>query len=138
MKYLKPFLLGLVITALFHLLQVMNCDDGASVSLRGNGGFDGVDMQKINEAGNAIEKAFASGDYKEVEKLLTESAKETYKDELPNLKSEDMKKFASDFKKREFVAAGSYLAEFGFPFQETTYIVQMMIQADGSYKLLRF
>jgi hypothetical protein len=138
MKYLKPFLLGLIITALFHLLQVMNCDDGASVSLRGNGGFDGVDMQKIIEGGNAVEEAFASGDYKEVEKILTDEAKVIYKDELPNLSSEDMKKFASDFKKRKLGAYGSFIAEYGFPFQETTYIVRLSIQGDMSYKLSRF
>lgn len=138
MKFLKPFLLGLMITALFHLLQVMNCDDGASVSLRGNGGFDGVDMQKIIEGGNAIEEAFASGDYKEVEELLTPEAKVIYKDELPTLKSEDMKKFAVDFKKRNLVAYGSFIAEYGFPFQETTYIVRLTLQADRTYKLSRF
>ncbi len=138
MKYLKPFLLGLFITALFHLLQVMNCDDGSSVSLQGNNGVDGVDMQKIIAGGNAIEKAFASGDYKEVEAILTEDAKEMYKDVLPTLSSEDMKKFAQDFKKRQLGAYGSMLAEYGFPFQETTYIVRLTLQTDGTYKLSKF
>lgn len=138
MKYLKPFLLGITIAALFHLLQVMNCDDGTAVSLNGSSNIDGIDLKKIAAGGTAVEKAFASGDYKQVEQILTEEAKTLYKDELPNLSSEDMKNFAKDFEKRTLVATGSFFAEYGFPFQETTYIVRLLRQADGSYKLARF
>jgi hypothetical protein len=138
MKYLKPFMLGIMIAAVFHLFQVMNCDDGNTVSLNGGSNVSGIDMQKIIAGGIAVEKAFASGDSKKVEEILTDEAKVLYKDELPNLESEDMKSFAKDFEKRTLVTAGSFFAEYGFPFQETTYIVRLLRQADGSYKLARF
>ncbi|MFH1050544.1 MAG: hypothetical protein V1779_06385 [bacterium] len=137
MKYLKPFLLGLFIAGGFHFFQFISCDSGDSVSLTSLNGIK-VDMKKINEAANKIEEAFASGDPKNVQMLLTEDAKSTYPDILTELDSDRMKSFANDFKNRTIVGVSEIYAEFGFPFQGTTYTVDLALQEDGSFKLMRF
>jgi len=140
MKYLKFFFIGFAIAGTFHLAQFISCDNGDPVSLGGYSKITPeVDMVKINECAQKVEDAFASGDPAKVKDLLTDDAKSfTYTDIMTELTSERMKSFAEEFKKRNLIAARFNFAEFGFPFQGVTYTVDLAVDKDGSFKLMRF
>lgn len=124
-------LLGLLVGALLH--TSFSCIDSFS--------FD-REKVKIDEAGikkgaAVVEAAFANADTSALAAILTETSLEIYGETFEQIKPY-MPEYAKAFKSRKLLFANQIFAVYEFKVGNEVYTVEMNIDDDGAWKLVRF
>ncbi len=95
------------------------------------------DTRGMNKGAREAEKAFLSGDPREVLEMMSTESQEFFREDLMQISSEKLESMGDAFKKREMTVSSSTYTEFEFEEDGITYSIALGLQSDGSWKIIR-
>jgi len=97
-----------------------------------------LDVEGMENGGDAAEVAFLSGDPNQVIELLSEDSKAYYEEQLKTISLTILTGLGEALKNRELTVKSSTYAEFEFSDQGISYSIALGLDEDHSWKLIRF
>lgn len=130
--YLKFIIIGFSFAASLHL--VSGCWDVGEFE---NDDEYVVDKKAIKKSAEKIQVAFEKSDTTALNALMTETSKDRFSSDIETIYP-FMKQFGRAFTNRKLVVATEVYARYEFKWEGEIYTVEMSIDADGNWKLMRF
>lgn len=129
------FIGGFILMALAH--TAIHCEDYTGYG-EDYGNVTSFDDQAVLKAGDLIESAFASGQPAKVREQLSITAQDVYGDLLNQMGEQNLKAYAEAFRLRTLGALSEKYAEFAFTVNGVGYTLAVTLDANGTWKIMRF